>query len=117
MASLAGVNPSGFHCEESPFNYRSGFCCGRLSLTGLGLRGADGIPWPENPRYWQYEGRPVLLLGGSKDDKLFQIPDLEAHLDEIRAAGGDYIRNTVSDRKDMGFEVYPFQAGPCRWWG
>ena len=23
-------------------------------------------PWTEDPRYWQYKGRPVLLLGGSK---------------------------------------------------
>ncbi|RPJ83032.1 MAG: hypothetical protein EHM18_14965 [Acidobacteria bacterium] len=37
--------------------------------------GADHIrPYEANPRYWQYEGRPVLLLGGSKDDNLFQIP-------------------------------------------
>ena len=29
-----------------------------------------------NPAYWQYGGKPILLLGGSKDDSLFQIPDL-----------------------------------------
>src|SRR5687768_5513834 len=65
-------------------------------------------PYEKNPRYWQYKGQPILLLGGSKDDNLFQIPDLEAHLDEIKSAGGNYIRNTMSDRKDLGFEVYPF---------
>lgn len=69
-------------------------------------------PWSENPRYWQYKGRPVLLLGGSKDDNLFQIPDLKEHLDEIRTAGGNYIRNTMSDRQDKGFEVYPFAQRP-----
>jgi len=69
-------------------------------------------PWPKNPRYWQYKGQPVLLLGGSKDDNLFQIPDLKEHLEEIRAAGGNYIRNTMSDRKDKGFEVYPFFQRP-----
>ena len=69
-------------------------------------------PWAVNPRYWQYRGAPVLLLGGSKDDNLFQIPDLEAHLDEMRAAGANYIRNTMSDRKDYGFEVYPFKQLP-----
>ena len=66
-------------------------------------------PWPKNPRYWQFEGHPVLLLGGSKDDNLFQIPDLKQHLDEMAAAGGNYIRNTMSDRNDKGFEVYPFK--------
>mgnify|MGYP000873211326 CR=1 FL=1 len=69
-------------------------------------------PWSKNPRYWQYRGQPVLLLGGSKDDNLFQIPDLREHLDEIRAAGGNYIRNTMSDRNDKGFEVYPFFQRP-----
>ncbi|MBP7052854.1 MAG: DUF1593 domain-containing protein [Phycisphaerae bacterium] len=69
-------------------------------------------PWSENPRYWQYKGRPILLLGGSKDDNLFQIPDLKEHLDEIRTAGGNYIRNTMSDRQDKGFEVYPFAQRP-----
>jgi hypothetical protein len=69
-------------------------------------------PWTKNPRYWQYQGRPVLLLGGSKDDNLFQIPDLREHLDEIHQAGGNYIRNTMSDRKDKGFEVYPFYQQP-----
>ena len=65
-------------------------------------------PYDKNPRYWQYKGQPILLVGGSQDDNLFQIPDLEKHLDEMKAAGGNYIRNTMSDRKDFGFEVYPF---------
>jgi len=30
-------------------------------------------PWGANPRYWQYKGRPVLLLGGSREDNLFQM--------------------------------------------
>ena len=25
-------------------------------------------PYTENPKYWQYKGEPVLLLGGSKTD-------------------------------------------------
>jgi hypothetical protein len=69
-------------------------------------------PWSKNARYWQYKGKPVLLVGGSKDDNLFQIPNLKNHLDEIRAAGGNYIRNTMSDRQDKGFEVYPFLQLP-----
>ncbi len=75
---------------------------------------ADGgiRPWPSNPRYWEYRGRPVLLLGGTKDDNLFQIPDLKEHLDVLVAAGGNYVRNTMSDRNDQGFEVYPFLRLP-----
>ena len=54
------------------------------------------------------KGKPMLLLGGSKDDNLFQIPDLKEHLDAMAKAGANYIRNTMSDRPDKGFEVYPF---------
>ncbi len=66
-------------------------------------------PYDENPYYWQYEGEPVMLLGGSKDDNLFQLPELKEHLDEIAEVGGNYIRNTMSDRQNKGFEVYPFK--------
>ena len=69
-------------------------------------------PWEQNPSYWQYKGQPVLLLGGSKDDSLFQIPELKEHLDAIQAAGGNYIRNTMSDRPDHDFEVYAFLRLP-----
>lgn len=69
-------------------------------------------PCELNPRYWQYKKHPVLLLGGSKDDSLFQIPDLKKHLDEIHAAGANYIRNTMSDRPDHDFEVYAFKQLP-----
>ncbi|MGD8240517.1 MAG: hypothetical protein PVH68_18320, partial [Armatimonadota bacterium] len=65
--------------------------------------------YPDNPRYWQYKGEPVLLIGGSKDDSLFQIPDLEEHLDLLASVGGNVIRNTMSDRPDHDFEVYPYR--------
>lgn len=74
-----------------------------------GIANADRIkPWSEDVRYWQYKGRPVLLLGGTKDDSLFQIPDLEEHLDLLAGVGGNYIRNTMSSRLDHGFEIHPF---------
>lgn len=68
-------------------------------------------PWTENAWYWQYQGEPVLLVGGSDDDNLFQWSekDLVRQLDRLAAAGGNVIRNTMSDRKDKGFEAYPFK--------
>jgi hypothetical protein len=68
-------------------------------------------PWPDNPRYWQFHGQPVLLVGGSDDDNPFQWPpdQLIPHLDALAAAGGNYLRCTMSDRKDKGFERYPFR--------
>jgi hypothetical protein len=67
--------------------------------------------WTKNAWYWSHGGKPVLLLGGSDDDNLFQWPkeELIPQLDRLAAAGGNVIRNTMSDRKDKGFEVYPFQ--------
>jgi hypothetical protein len=62
-----------------------------------------------NPAYWQYKGKPILLIGGSKDDNPFQMPDLKKHLDLLQSVGGNYIRNTMSSRKDMGFEVQAFR--------
>ena len=65
-------------------------------------------PYVKNPRYWQYKGKPVVLVGGTKEDNLFQIPDLKEHLDLLRSVGGNYIRNTMSSR-DSG-NVFPFST-------
>jgi len=71
-------------------------------------------PWPENPFYWEYQGKPCLLLGATDDDNLFQwpSPQMEEQLDALVAAGGNFIRNTMSDRPDQGFELYPFRRLP-----
>lgn len=63
-------------------------------------------PYRNNPRFWEYQGKPVLLLGGSVEDNLFQIPDLAEHLDLLASVGGNYIRCTMSSR-DEG-DVWPF---------
>jgi len=65
-------------------------------------------PYAENPRYWQYKGRPVLLLGGTDDDNLFQweAERLAAQLDLLVSIGGNYVRNTMSDRDEDN--VYAF---------
>lgn len=57
-------------------------------------------PWAKNNWYWSYHGEPVLLLGGSDDDSLFQWPAdrLTNQLDRLVAAGGNVVRNTMSDR-------------------
>ncbi|NQU51951.1 MAG: hypothetical protein HQ522_05385 [Bacteroidetes bacterium] len=67
-------------------------------------------PWLENPWYWQYKGDPILLLGASSDDNLFQwaADKLVPHLDSMKAVGANYVRNTMSDRQDKGYELYPF---------
>jgi hypothetical protein len=55
--------------------------------------------YEQNPFYWEYNGQPVLLLGGSREDNMFNHPDgLEEHLDLLKSVGGNYIRNTMSSR-------------------
>jgi hypothetical protein len=72
--------------------------------------GSSGIQiYQDNPRYWQYEGKPVLLLGGSDDDNLFQWTGarLIEQLDLLKSVGGNYVRCTMSGR-DEG-NVWPFK--------
>ncbi len=66
-------------------------------------------PFTQNPWYWQYQGKPIVLRGGSDDDNLFQWTgkELTDHLDLLESVGGNYLRNTMSDR-DEG-NVYAFK--------
>ncbi len=107
-----------FDCRvEGDFWYQSGTLPDGTKLDEVyrrasspGTQGDHIQPYSLNPRFWQYEGEPVMLLGGTKDDNLFQIPDLEAHLDLLASVGGNYIRNTMSAR-DEG-NVQPFARTP-----
>jgi len=69
--------------------------------SAMGSESGDRIrPWPANPYYWQVKGEPVLLLGGSVEDNLFQIPNVAEHLDTLAACGGNYVRCTMSWRDE-----------------
>ena len=61
-------------------------------------------PYAKNRLYWQYREKPVLLLGGSDDDNLFQWTGkkLTVQLDLIKSVGGNCVRNTMSDRDERG---------------
>jgi hypothetical protein len=80
-----------------------------LCLCGscMAGRNVDCIkPYQKNSRYWQYKGKPVLLLGGSKTDHIFLLDDLKPHLDEIAASGGNYVRNTMSQREGLDLKPH-----------
>lgn len=79
-----------------------------LSVTALAANGDAGISISgDHPRYWAWQGKPTLLVGGSVQDNLFQVADSEAHLDTLASVGGNYIRNTMSSR-DAG-NLWPFR--------
>ena len=69
-----------------------------LNMTVLGVSQTSIQMSDQYPQYWAYKGKPVLLLGGTVEDNLFQIPDLEAHVDLLKSVGGNYVRNTMSSR-------------------
>ncbi len=80
--------------------------------VGLGVTAAPAQsirPWPSNKFYWEYKDQPVLLLGGTNNDNLFQSADAKAQLDLLASVGGNYIRNTMSDRPDDGNEIKAFK--------
>lgn len=63
-------------------------------------------PWTKNRSYWQYKGEPLLLLGGTMNDNLFQNQNVKTHLDSLKTAGGNYIRNTMSDRDAGNLDAF-----------
>jgi hypothetical protein len=68
--------------------------------------------YSRNRYYWQLDGKPVLLLGGSPrvlgvgDVGVFHMPDLEEHLDALVSVGGNWMRCLMSGREDP--DSWPF---------
>ncbi|MFO7658184.1 MAG: DUF6298 domain-containing protein [Bacteroidales bacterium] len=92
------------------------FVCIAIALSinaeGQNISSSDyqGIKiYDQNPWYWQYQDKPIVLRGGSDDDNLFQWTGekLTGHLDLLASVGGNYLRNTMSDR-DEG-NLYAFK--------
>ena len=79
-----------------------------ISLLSCNQKKNEIRPWPQNPYYWEYNGRPVILLGGSDDDNLFQWPEekLEQQLNTLKASGGNFIRNTMSSRDSGNLDPF-----------
>ncbi len=59
-----------------------------------------------SPGYWEVHGTTELLLGGSSEDNLFQVPNVEEELDRLAECGGNYVRCTLSSRDPD--DVWPF---------
>jgi hypothetical protein len=58
---------------------RSRGACQGVDFVNAGAAQADNAsriqPYFKNPTYWQYVGRPVMLLGASKTDHIFLLDD------------------------------------------
>jgi len=77
--------------------------------TGDGHLSSPIQPSDENPWYWEYQGELVLLRGGTDDDNLFQWTGdkLTDHLDLLASVGGNYVRNTMSNRDENNVSAFP----------
>lgn len=77
-----------------------------FGLTAQDFNSQRIQPYKGVPYFWQYKNKPVLLIGGSSNDNLFQSLNMVEELDLINSVGGNYVRNTMSSR-DEG-NLYPF---------
>ncbi len=81
------------------------FC---LTLLNFSLH-AQGLEISSQfPQYWTFDGTPTVLLGGSDEDNLFQMPGVEKHLDTLAQAGGNYVRCTMSSRDEGNVWAFYF---------
>ncbi len=67
-------------------------------------------PMEANSSFWQYKGHPILLIGGSSNDNLFQNADVYKELDLLVSVGGNYVRNTMCS-DDEGNEKPFWRSG------
>ncbi len=81
---------------------------------------------PTNNWFWNFNSGIKVLMGGSTDDNLFQISGvaLTDELDLIASVGGNYVRNTMSDRGtgfaraflDTGGGIYDLTQWNATYW-
>lgn len=87
-----------------------------LMAVNMPLARSEGIEiYPKNRSCWKYDGKPVLLLGGTDDEALFHwaghIELLLKQLDLLVGCGGNYVRCTMSVRRGDN-PIYPVREQP-----
>ncbi len=80
-----------------------------LAIPSINLYAQEIQLSEQYPTYFDYKEKPVLLLGGTVDDNLFQLEGLEEHLDLLLASGGNYVRNTMSSRDEGNLWAFHLQ--------
>jgi hypothetical protein len=87
---------------------------GAFSPFALASEGEGGPirPYEANPFYWEFRGEPIMLIGASNYHNIFQRPDLVEHLERLRDAGGNYVRNTMASREILPGhrDLWPYEV-------
>ncbi len=66
--------------------------------------------YEQNARFWQYKGKPVMLLGANQTDSPYLLPDQQAYFDSLTKLGGNYTRWVVKQRLDDGLvQRFPYE--------
>lgn len=87
-----------------------------IMAVNISLAHGAGIEiYPKNRSYWQYDDKPVVLLGGTDDEALFHwagnMELLLEQLDLLVDCGGNYVRCTMSVRRGDN-PIYPVREQP-----
>lgn len=77
------------------------FCGFVLKSQELGIQ-----PYTINESFWQYNNQPVLLLGGSNDENLFQNLNFVEELEILKNTGGNYVYCSLGSKNDG--DEWPF---------
>jgi hypothetical protein len=62
--------------------------------------------YDKNPMYWQYDGVPEFLFGGSSNDNLHQNNNFIAELNLLDSLGGNFVRGNMSWRDEGNVKPY-----------
>jgi hypothetical protein len=87
-----------------------------IMAVNMSLAHGAGIEiYPKNRSYWQYDDKPMVLLGGTDDEALFHwagnMELLLEQLDLLVGCGGNYVRCTMSVRRGDN-PIYPVREQP-----
>ncbi|MBN1154227.1 hypothetical protein JXB12_04830 [candidate division KSB1 bacterium] len=86
--------------------------CISISVLSCSGRDADKLSarisiYKENPNYFYYKDKPLLLLGGSDEDNLFNYPELmKKNIQILHQVGGNYLRCTMSSRDEGNVKAF-----------
>lgn len=81
-----------------------------IAISVADLKAQSIIPYAKNPKYWQFKGKPLMLLGANKTDSPYLLPDQRSYYDSLAMTGGNFTRFVVKQRLMPGLvELFPFK--------